>query len=162
MVGTGTDCSELHCYQRKRLEALALSYLIYSQYKRFSNSSCQNVLYESMPCNQVLNILKQMFLFYRQLKSWMLMKDRSCFVCRLCLEEIHKGRRRRLSRFCWGGAQWFHLNMSYCLKLPLQPDLAVSALGPCGNFHPGGAHDWRFEQCRHQLDTYPRQGWGWL
>lgn len=41
-------------------------------------------------------------LFYRQLKSWMLRTERSCLVCRLCLEEIHKGGRRQLSRYCWG------------------------------------------------------------
>lgn len=161
MVGTGTAQSSTAISIRD-LRLWHLSYFIYySQYKRFSYSSCQNVLYESMPCNQVLNILKQIFLFYRQLKTWMLRKERSCFVCRLCLEEVHKGGRQRLSRSGWG-AQWLHLNMSYCLKLPLQPDLAVWAPGPRGNFHPGGAHGWRFEQCRHQLDTYPRQGWGWL
>lgn len=153
------DCSELHCYQHMRLEALALV-LLYLQ-------PTQEIQQQQLPkCPLWIHAMQPSFkyaktngkLFYRQLKSWMLRKERSCFVCRLCSEEIHKGGRQRLSRYYWG-TQWLHLNMPYCLKLPLQPDLAVSAPGPCGNFHPRG---WRFEQCRHQLDTYPRQGWPWL
>lgn len=59
MVGTGTAQSSTAISIRD-LRLWHLSYFIYRQYKRFSNSSCQNVLYESMPCNQVLNILKNM------------------------------------------------------------------------------------------------------
>lgn len=113
------DCSELHCYQYERLEALALA-LLYLQ-------PIQEIQQQQLPkCPLWIHAMQPSFkyhktnvkLFYRELKNLMLRKERSCFVCRLCLEEVHKGVTQRLSRYSWG-AQWLHLNLAYCLKLPL-------------------------------------------
>lgn len=76
-----------------------------------------------------------------KLNRWMLRKGSSHFVCRLCLEDLQKGGRWRPCGYSQG-TQWLQLNVFYYLKLPLQPDLAVSAWGPCGNFQPWGAQGW--------------------
>lgn len=114
-------CSEPHCHDHTENWAFSACLPLSSrQYKRFSNTRginlCQDGLYESTPCNQVLKILKQMQSFF--IHSWTPRKGSSHFFCSLCLAELHKRGRRRLSGYLWG-TQWRQLNMTYYLKPPL-------------------------------------------